>query len=60
MAHSINDKCIGCSFCESKCRYEAIRESITRFVIDREKCSDCGKCVKVCPVDAIDYEGKEY
>jgi len=33
---------------------------LIRFEIDREKCKMCGLCVKVCPVEAISWEKKEY
>jgi uncharacterized protein (DUF362 family)/ferredoxin len=30
-----------------------------RPVIDKKLCNKCGKCLEVCPVDAIDIENKE-
>lgn len=32
--------------------------ALTKFVIDPEKCKACGKCIKVCPADAITGEKK--
>ena len=34
------------------CPVEAISEG-TPFVIDPEKCTDCGACASVCPSEAI-------
>jgi Fe-S-cluster-containing hydrogenase component 2 len=33
---------------------EAISEADDKYVIDAEKCTDCGACIDVCPSDAID------
>src|SRR6056297_177647 len=35
-------------------------KDLTSFHIDREKCTACGLCVKVCPVDAIMVQDKLY
>jgi len=32
---------------------EAISEVEDTYVIDPEKCTDCGSCAEVCPSDAI-------
>lgn len=37
---------------EKKCRTKNC-QSLRNFVIDKEKCRGCSKCVKVCPVGAI-------
>jgi NADH:ubiquinone oxidoreductase subunit F (NADH-binding) len=40
-----------------KCPAGICRE-LTTFLIDAEKCKACGKCIKVCPVDAVTGEKK--
>jgi Fe-S-cluster-containing hydrogenase component 2 len=32
---------------------EAISEGDGKYVIDAEKCTDCGACAEACPVEAI-------
>jgi formate hydrogenlyase subunit 6/NADH:ubiquinone oxidoreductase subunit I len=32
---------------------EAIREGEGKYLIDTKKCTDCGTCAEVCPVEAI-------
>lgn len=46
--------CIGCKKCEKQCEYEAIKVVNNLAVIDTEKCTNCGKCVDVCPQNCID------
>jgi NAD-dependent dihydropyrimidine dehydrogenase PreA subunit len=54
MPHRIDpDVCIACGACEPECPESAISEKDGTYVIDEPKCSDDGKCVEVCPVDAI-------
>jgi Na+-translocating ferredoxin:NAD+ oxidoreductase RNF subunit RnfB len=45
--------CIGCKRCEKACKFEAIRVVDNLAVIDEEKCTSCGACVKVCPQGTI-------
>lgn len=54
MAHSITDRCIGCTACTKVCPVRAIsgqRQEIHR--IDPGLCIDCGSCTRVCPQSAI-------
>lgn len=46
--------CIGCIACKTSCPVGAIRLSSGRAVIDQSKCTHCGICYSLCPVDAID------
>lgn len=35
-----------------ECPEKAISEGSTQMLIDPGKCTDCAKCMPVCPVDA--------
>ncbi|HPU64042.1 MAG TPA: 4Fe-4S binding protein, partial [Mobilitalea sp.] len=45
--------CIGCKLCEKACEYDAIHVNDNLAKIDYGKCTNCGACVKVCPVKVI-------
>src|SRR5918911_1343362 len=54
MAYFINDKCVGCSACETVCPVTAISGVKKEFYfIDPKVCIDCGACGRACPYDAI-------
>lgn len=36
-----------------ECPEDAISEGVDIFVIDPEKCTDCGSCAEVCPNESI-------
>lgn len=63
----LTDKCVGCKMCESECPFGAISilerlEHNRRFklaVIDLNKCSYCGLCVRICKFDAIELRKYE-
>lgn len=46
--------CIGCKLCTKVCEFNAITVVDHLGVIDQEKCTACGACVKKCPVQIID------
>ena len=56
------DKCIGtaeCNRCMEVCDVGAIgRREDGKVEIDRETCSDCGRCVEACPSKALEIFGK--
>jgi len=52
MSYKITDECISCGSCQPECSQEAISDSGQIYVIDPEKCTDCGTCATVCPVSA--------
>lgn len=54
MAHTINDTCIACGVCEPECKEKAISAGDPIYTIDAGKCTDCGDCVAVCPVNCIE------
>lgn len=45
--------CIACKLCEEACKFDAIHVAENLAVIDYNKCTSCGECVKVCPVKCI-------
>jgi len=45
--------CIGCKKCETVCKFDAIHVEDNLAVIDYEKCTSCGMCVKECPTGTI-------
>lgn len=45
--------CIGCKKCEKTCEFDAIHVSDNLASIDPAKCTNCGKCVEVCPTKVI-------
>jgi len=46
--------CIGLESCKNACPFGAIKMADSIAVVITEKCSACGKCVKVCPKNLIE------
>lgn len=46
--------CLGFGACVKVCQYDAIRVEAGIAVVDREKCTACGKCVEACPQNIIE------
>lgn len=50
----VNDKCIGCKICYSKCPQKCIDCKTTPVSIQQEHCLHCGNCYETCPLKAIE------
>lgn len=52
----ITDKCTGCGLCVDDCNWGVLEMSGSLAKVNqRYACVQCGHCVAVCPVDAVDY-----
>lgn len=49
--------CIACKRCEKACKFDAIHVNDGFALIDNNKCTRCGECVKVCPMKCITMDG---
>lgn len=45
--------CIGCMRCQKTCEADAIKVDKNLASVDPEKCTNCGKCIEVCPTKVI-------
>ncbi len=45
--------CVACKRCEKACQFDAIHVEMGFALIDNVKCTRCGECVKVCPMNCI-------
>lgn len=45
--------CIGCKKCEKNCEAGAVTVVDNLARINRDKCTNCGKCAEVCPTQCI-------
>ncbi len=56
MTFVITEKGIYCGSCESFCKNHAISAGDMLYVIDEEKCDQCGDCREYCPIDDVIQE----
>lgn len=52
----ISTDCIGCHFCFNECPESAIHWGDDKYVIDQDKCVQCGTCAEVCNISAAHPE----
>lgn len=58
---SCNYGCLGYGDCVNVCDFDAIHIVNGIAIIDKDKCTSCGKCVKACPkqlIELIPYEAE--
>ena len=53
-------RCIGAKGCIGTCPESALALTPEGIVIDRQKCTVCGKCEIACPANALEVVGKRY
>lgn len=55
MTHVVTNNCRHCRFteCIASCPVSCFHANAVRVYINPERCTDCGACIPVCPVDAI-------
>ena len=51
MTHRITEKCTKVGECKKVCPVDAITEGDPIYVIDPDKCIDCGACAAACPTE---------
>lgn len=51
-------KCSYCGKCSDFCKYDAIKISLSNFIVFPEFCNSCGGCELVCPNEAIGCDKK--
>lgn len=49
----VASKCVGCGFCFKVCPHGCHRMEDGKHIIDREKCTFCGKCARMCAGNAL-------
>jgi len=55
MVYKITEDCIKCGSCFYECPCDAITEGEKTYIIDPDKCTECGACIEnnYCPAWAI-------
>ena len=51
----ISQECVACKICERKCSLGIVPYEYKENILSHPDCIQCGKCVTVCPKNAIGY-----
>lgn len=51
----VSSACVSCKLCQKKCPMGIIPYDYKGDILSHPDCIQCGKCVNVCPKDAIGY-----
>lgn len=51
----ISEDCVSCKICEKKCSLGIVPYEYKENILSHPDCLQCGKCVSVCPKNAIGY-----
>lgn len=54
------EKCINCLECVDACGFSAHKSCDGLHIFERDNCTACGECEKVCLNSALTFYGKEY
>ncbi len=49
----VDHGCVKCDSCRWECRFQAISFDREGARIDPRRCTGCGRCIAVCPAEAI-------
>ncbi len=53
LTYIISSDCMNCGVCEFMCPTGAIVPAANQFIIDKQRCDGCGRCVPYCVASAI-------
>ncbi|MDD3174358.1 MAG: 4Fe-4S binding protein [Herbinix sp.] len=51
----VSSSCVSCKLCEKKCPIGIVPHEYKGNLLSHPDCIQCGKCISVCPKDAIGY-----
>lgn len=52
----VSDECVSCRMCEKKCSLGIVPYEYKDNILSHPDCIQCGKCVTICPKEAIGYK----
>lgn len=55
----VENHCVSCKLCEKKCSLGIVPYEYKGSILSHPDCIQCGKCVTVCPKNAIGYKSNQ-